>query len=279
MTVACLVYWLPSRSTVDDCTMSVLSAASLVGRQARIHIEPTPQTLSESSAILKALQAFGTVATFINPRYVSAARSRQRSDFFAIYSEDSSLTKALSAAPLSVEVGQDQADPREADPFNIRGLQDRKPVEQKTFKCSIFIDEDDSRHKALVEANPYHGPFQIDRHSSNIQDLMAQGAPLPQIADAVWGPRQDRESRQWSKGNWEASKYFAKRRREDGRADLMEMWKQGLREEAERKRQGEEPLKISKIRITSSKSERLKSERLKRQHLRHAMLKQETFRS
>ena len=256
--------------------MSVLSAASLVGRQARIHIEPTPKTLSESTAILKALQAFGTLTTFINPRYVPTARSGQCSDSFAIYSEDSSLTKAISAGPLSVEVGHDQVDPREADPFNMRGLQGRKLVERKTFKCSILVDEDESRHKEIVEANPYHGPFKVDRYSSSVQDLIGQGAPLPQLADAVRGTTRDRKSWEWSKDYWEASKFFAKRGRENGQTDLMEMWKQGLREEAERKGQGEESVKISKIRVAPSQSERLESEYLKRQHLRHATLQQET---
>jgi len=164
------------------------TAVSLVSRQVRVHVYPTPTTLSETSAILKALQSFGPVTHFLNPRHVPALKSLAPNRFYVHFKESEARQKARLASPLTVDVGHDAVDPEEADPFNVRGFWDRKKVDRKTFKCEVYPDAraeevNSAWNRRMVEANPYHGPFRVDRLAASFQDLMRQGAPSPEFAD------------------------------------------------------------------------------------------------
>lgn len=71
--------------------------------------------------------------------------------------------------------------PRDLDPFNIRGLQDRKPFpEPKTFTCRLEnIPEDEARAygEQIKKDNPYHGSFKV-AYQDWLQDVYGEtGAP------------------------------------------------------------------------------------------------------
>lgn len=165
--------------------MSIISSkTATLGRQALVLVTPTPATLSESSAILKALQNFGPVSCFLNPRYIPALRERSGSKtFLAIFSEVNALEKASQSSPLTVEVGHNEPDPAVEDPFNVRGLASRIPVKRKTFSCEILTDGDTGSHLDIVRSSPYYGSFVVDGMAISFQDLTKQGIPLPEFAD------------------------------------------------------------------------------------------------
>jgi hypothetical protein len=167
---------------------------SILTRQARLTVSPKPSTLVETCAILKTLQSFGAVTHFFNPRYVPALKAHSHSNFYVGFKESGTLEKVLAAAPLTVEVGHDAVDPEEADPFNVRGFWDRKKVERETFRCAVSDEEEeggarDQSHnnstynQRILQGNPYHGPFRVDRLAVSFEDLMKQGAPAPEFAD------------------------------------------------------------------------------------------------
>ena len=161
-----------------------MSIRSTIGRQARVLVSPLPSTLSESKAILNTLQSFGPVSAFLNPRYVPGLKSQPRATFLAIYDETRALDKARAASPLSIDVGHNEPDPKEVDPYNMRGLWDRKRIEKRTFHCEVIEDEDVQAHQPIVEENVYHGPFTIDKLPMSFQDLMRQHTPLQELADS-----------------------------------------------------------------------------------------------
>lgn len=209
--------------------------ASSIARHARIIVTPTPTTLLESTAILKALQSFGPVSTFLNPRYIPALKDRARGTFYAIFSEPRALQTASAASPLAVEVGHDSIDPKEADPFNLRGLWGRKQFKKKTFQCEVYEDyrSSQNRHRRVIEENVYHGPFRLDRLVVSYEDLMKQGAPLPQIADSF----QERQMNDVDRATFEAEaqdRSFYKTK-DDGESQggLMDMWRESIKSQTE----------------------------------------------
>ena len=164
----------------------MFTTTSNIARHARIIVTPTPTTLLESTAILKALQTFGPVSTFLNPRYVPALKDGPHNIFYAIFTETKSLEDVKVASPLAFEVGQDAADPKEVDPFNLRGLWSRRQVERKKFLCDVHQDcrkSYQNHHQRIIKENVYHGPFRLDRLAVSFEDLMKQGVPLAELAD------------------------------------------------------------------------------------------------
>lgn len=205
---------------------------SLLRRHARIDVFPNPTTLSETSAILKAFQSFGPICSFLNPRYVLALRSRSPSKLYVKFKENEALEKARLASPLTVHVGHNAVDPEEADPFDVRGIWNRKKVERKTFTCLVAVDSgtyhDGTCDRQIIEANPYHGPFRVDSLPVSFQDLRKQGAPSAEFADCV----QKRQVNQVDRARFEQE---ARRRSFYRIADngevtggLMDTWRENL---------------------------------------------------
>ncbi len=214
--------------------MSII--ASNIARHARIIVTPTPTTLLESTAVLKALQRFGPVSTFLNPRYVLALEDRTRNTFYTIFAEAKALEHAKAASPLAFEVGRDAVDPKEADPFNLRGLWGRKQVERKTFLCEVHQDypkSSQNRHRRVIEENVYHGPFRLDRLAVSFEDLMKQGAPLAEFADCVQKRQMDDNDR--AKFEAEALEKSFYKTDENGqiRGGLMDTWREGAKSKGE----------------------------------------------
>lgn len=205
--------------------MTSSSIASSLSRQARLHVTPPPITLAETNAILKALQSFGPVSAFLSPLYVPGLRACPRSTFYAIFNESKALEKAKAASPITVQVGHDFADPKEVDPFNLRGLWDRKQVERKTFHCAVHGETDPYRHTRIVEENLYHMPFRLDRLAVSFHDLMKQSTPLPHFADCF----QKRHMHDSDKAKFEAEAkargFYKTDENGDSHDGLMDLWR------------------------------------------------------
>lgn len=216
--------------------MSAALSTSTIRRQARILITPPPSTLYESNAILKRLQSFGPISTFLNPRYVPVLKSHAPSTFYAIFADVEALDSARAASPLTIEVGHDAVDPEEADPFNVRGLWGRKQVERKTFRCRVHGDNRSNlRHRKVIEGNVYNGPFRLDRLAVGFQDLMKQGAPLPEFADSFQNRRMDDSDR--AKFEAVAMKTSAWQSNNDSEntSGLMATWRQSVNSDQQTK--------------------------------------------
>ena len=212
--------------------------ASLLRRQGCVFVSPKPTTLSETSAILKAFQSFGPVTDFQNPRYVPAFKSESFSKFYVTYKDSEALERAKGAGNLVVDVGHDAVDPEEVDPFNVRGFWNRKKVERKSFKCLVYADARTQRpistwNQQVVEANPYHGPFRVDRLAVSFQDLLKQGAPLPELADCVQKrPLNEADRARFEQGAQHRSFY---KTGENGEltGGLMDTWRENLGSKAD----------------------------------------------
>jgi len=203
--------------------------ASILSRQARVLVSPKPMSLSETSAILNTLQSFGPVSNFLNPRYTPYFKSKSQTEFYVTFKESEALDKARIANPLVVDVGHDAVDPEEADPFNVRGLWDRKE-ERKTFTCIVYSD---IRKRRIVEANPYHGPFRVDRLAVSFQDLLRQGAPSAEIADCV----QKRHLKEIDRARFEQEaqrlSFYGIGENGEVTGGLMDTWRENLPSKAE----------------------------------------------
>jgi len=80
---------------------------------------------------------------------------------------------------FEVPVYHDVPDPKEEDPYNIRGLQDRKPYPTpRTFICALESAEQvGSEYKNSPLSNQYHGHFRVAK-SDWFQEVLAEtGAP------------------------------------------------------------------------------------------------------
>ena len=134
---------------------------------------------------------------------------------------------------MVLDVGHDATDPEEADPFNVRGLWDRKKVERKTIRCEVYSDIRTSHPRStwnqrIVEANPYHGPFRVDRLAVSFQDLMMQGAPSPEFADCFQKRHISEADR--AKLEQDAQRSSVHRTGENGQlvGGLMDTWRKNL---------------------------------------------------
>ena len=224
----------------------------MLRRQCRLSVSPRPKTLLETCAILKTLQSFGQVTHFFNPRYVPALKGRpqpssssssQHLDLYVGFKEGATLDKVRAAAPLTVEVGHDAVDPEEADPFNVRGFWDRKKVERKTFTCAV-VDRDEAAeeeedhgsnrtwNRLLLQGNPYHGPFRVDRLAASFEDLMRQGAPAPEFADCFQRRPLNEADRAKFEREARRHSFYTTADNGDVTGGLMHTWREGLKSKA-----------------------------------------------
>ena len=161
-----------------------------------LRVVPPPTTISESSAILKHLktqghsqgqsqgnrQAQGRVKTFIRAKtghpYKDKDKTSSSSDSATYYT---TFTYRPTPQTFSVPVHHNHTLPHTLDPFNIRGLKDRKPHPQPTtFTCTLepASSHDASTYAAQIKKeNPYHGSFRV-AFSDWLQDVYGEtGAP------------------------------------------------------------------------------------------------------
>lgn len=148
-----------------------------------VRVTPPPKTLAESSAVFKRLKEYGRVTSFA--RGPSQFRRNDSSLYYAVLANPSpKLNRPLT---FDVPIYHNQRDPKDEDPFNIRGLQDRKPwPEACTLTCNVEQIDEDQRTQVedyLKSKNPYACQFhtvaeKYDRLQAVLRDTKA---PLPVI--------------------------------------------------------------------------------------------------
>jgi hypothetical protein len=165
---------------------------------ARLNVKPCPSTLSETFAILLRLKEFGVVNTFYQ---IQRARKRPtdnqdlhqdgENNYSVTYTSLSSFeTKELLREELEFGVAAnfDHPDPRDLDPYNIRGLLERKPQPKlQIFKCKLIPgqEQDDTKIRdKCEEPNPYQGRFLVDRHSI-FDEILAKSNTPPALIDGL----------------------------------------------------------------------------------------------
>lgn len=149
-----------------------------------VRVTPSPTTLAESSAVFRKLKDYGQVRSFIKaPAYLKHAGS---SLYYAVIANTSPTLH--SSLKFNVPVYHDLRDPKDEDPFNIRGLQDRKPYpEPVTFVCTLEQIDDQDRRKQIENAlkvqNPYTEEFRTAQEKDDdLQSVLRDTkAPLPAI--------------------------------------------------------------------------------------------------
>lgn len=172
-----------------------------------VRVTPSPTTLAESSAVFRKLKDFGQVRSFIEaPSHLNSARMLRAGRLISASagkttkSQDvagSSLYYAVIANPsptlnssltFDAPVYHDLRNPKDEDPFNIRGLQDRKPYpEPITFSCVLEqINDQDRRNQieSLLKANnPYTEEFRTVQEQNDVLQSVLRDtkAPLPVI--------------------------------------------------------------------------------------------------
>ena len=147
---------------------------------ALIHVQPSPKTLAETSAIFKHLKTFGRVTTFIkDPSPLNAQTQANPSRYYVEIANE--IPSLFSGKKFDVSVHHNLPNPRDEDPLNLRGLQDRKRwLEPVQFDCTVLqIQEDEQAtiRKLLKDQNPYRENFTVSKADCLPQVLRDINAP------------------------------------------------------------------------------------------------------
>lgn len=153
-----------------------------------LRVKPPPATLAESRAIFKHIQARGRVTAFTKtPRHEHDDDSKTASYYTVFAHEPPSLRVKLQ---FDVPVYHDLPSLRDEDPFNIRGLQDRKPWPSPVnFTCTFERLNQNEVHaveKQLSTDNPFHGSFKVKRAEDDwLQEVMSETGASPGIVKGL----------------------------------------------------------------------------------------------
>lgn len=131
-----------------------------------LRVTPSPTTLAETSAVYQALSRQGRISVFAKSKDLSYEQINDSrgssSTFYAVFPHEPPTLRTTFEVP--VYHGLPSA--RDEDPFNIRGLQDRKPMPApKIFSCvveKVRMKDIKFNEKAVVKGNPYHGHFAVE---------------------------------------------------------------------------------------------------------------------
>ena len=127
--------------------------------KAILHVSPAPKGLVYTGPIYQRLKAFGHIVSFrkeavsVTDDPFSVSGPPTQGLFHVAFADESGLNQAVSSSPFSVDVGHNhgQLSPRTLDPYNIFGLQQRKPLEPQSFTCQL--------KRRDVEVRPVLNPF------------------------------------------------------------------------------------------------------------------------
>lgn len=150
-----------------------------------LRVTPSPVTLAESGAIYQALRAQGRINTFIKRNGTGDRIGGQQSPsstYYAVFSREPPSLRMT----FDVPVYHSLSSARDEDPFNIRGLQDRKPMPTpKTFKCTLERAQPDEvklQEENIRKHNPLYGPFKVEKNSW-LRDVLVNSGATPAIAN------------------------------------------------------------------------------------------------
>ena len=146
-----------------------------------LRVTPIPKTIAESSAIFKHLKTRGRVLSFI--RAPHREQDGCSASYYAVFSGNHPVNIEQNSS-FDVPVYHNLPKPRDEDPFNIRGLQSRKPFPQAvTFKCTIEGVEGRERatvDESIKKENPFHGHFKTLKADQDwLQEVLQEtGTPF-----------------------------------------------------------------------------------------------------
>lgn len=152
---------------------------------ALIRVRPAPTTIAASSAVLKHLKKQGRIITFI--RKPEQQVQNDEACYYTIFSHE---PPSLSTE-FAVSVYHDLPTPRDVDPFNIRGMLNRKPnPDPIELQCKLDVVPKQEMHQQkdwIDEQSHYRGGYFTDYKNQRpeLQSLYHNiGAP-PGVARSV----------------------------------------------------------------------------------------------
>ncbi|KAK2872112.1 hypothetical protein FQN49_002555 [Arthroderma sp. PD_2] len=203
--------------------------ASAQGRQVFVKMTPAPRTLAQSRSVLKSLQKFGEVSSFLNTKYFKIRTPTSGNSAFAIFASPQAATDAIRASPLTVplsdrKISNSSGSLAQHDYSGSADL-DEQPSSPDASDHAIqcYISEANYDHKGNMRKNPYNMGFQISRHWMEVQDLMRtpdSTLPLAEYADCF-------VKRKFSMPYRIQDRYFDETVKAGG-TSLMNMWRQGM---------------------------------------------------
>jgi len=115
--------------------MPLASAATLKHLAAKVSVIPPPSTLAESAAVLRKLQSFGRVTAFA--KCAGRGDREEVQDFDVLFSSPEQVAHACRDSPFAVAVNHDLPNPADIDPYDVRGLQQRKQPRPASMTCEV----------------------------------------------------------------------------------------------------------------------------------------------
>ncbi|KAK5047815.1 hypothetical protein LTR84_006480 [Exophiala bonariae] len=141
---------------------------------ARLLVSPPTTSLSESTAVLKRIQSVGHPAAFSKITNPAAGKNDRHQEFDLVYLSRQPLLRVCKLSPVTIQVNQNFPDPTIQDPYNVRGLQDRKQPPPKTFTCHIDVRDDGYTYSGQNLLSKSFAPSNL---SSLYQALQESQAP------------------------------------------------------------------------------------------------------
>lgn len=140
---------------------------------ARLLVSPPTTSLSESTAILKHLQVYGHPAAFSKASHPAALSDDHQQEFDLVYLSSDQLLHACSLSPITVRVNHNLPDPTVEDPYNVRGLQDRKHPLPKTFVCHLHKRDNEYTYTGQNSLSAGFAPSNLSRLYQSLQETQA----------------------------------------------------------------------------------------------------------
>lgn len=140
---------------------------------ARLLVSPPATSLTESTAILKQLQVFGHPAAFSKASHPAALNDDHQQEYDLVYLSSDQLLHACSVSPITVRVNHNLPDPIGEDPYNVRGLQDRKQALPKTFVCHIHKRDNEYTYTGQNSLSTGFAPSNMSGLYQSLQDTQA----------------------------------------------------------------------------------------------------------
>ncbi|KAI1958150.1 hypothetical protein LOZ58_005265 [Ophidiomyces ophidiicola] len=210
--------------------MASVLRSTLSQRQIYVMMVPAPRNLRQSRTVLKNLQKFGEVVTFLNLKYDYRPKAQNTGcSAFAIFKTAQAATDAVNASPIYVDIPESPISPDKSPPTpSFPEFQHVETTDRK-IQCTINFSEHD--HNAIIRQNPYHQQFHLSKTWFEFKDLIRPddtcSAPLIEYADCI--TRRKRHIAARVKNIW--NRYS----KENGSMSLEMLWRRGSEKRDQRR--------------------------------------------
>lgn len=160
---------------------------SLTPFVARLVVRPHTTSLSESTAILRHLQTVGRPAAFSKATDPAALKNDHQQEFDLVYTSRDQLLHVCNLSPITVKVNHNLPDPTIQDPYNVRGLQDRKQPLPKTFTCHIDQRDDGYTYTGQNLLSNAFAPSNMSRLYQGLQESKAPNTLIDAFGASALG--------------------------------------------------------------------------------------------